>query len=94
MRPNAGFAAFPIAKDSTPPPMKHTLHLLSLGMLITVLSSCDTYVDARADTHSRPGHWDGHTHTRTHTDHYYSGRPSNRRSGSLINANTNIGLGL
>lgn len=77
-----------------PHPMKHTLHLVGLGLLaVTVLSSCDTYVDARAQTHARPGYWNGRTHT--HTDyHHYDSKPAPRRSGSLLNTNANLGLRL
>ncbi len=69
--------------------MKHTLQLLGLGLLLATLSSCDTYIEGHGHAR-RPGYWNGHTHT--HSDHYYSRRPSYRPAGPSLN--TNIGAGL
>lgn len=79
--------------------MKHTLYLLASALLLTTLCSCDTYVDAgaRGHAHTRPGSWNSHFHrhhSQSRSDHYYSNRPSYRRSGSLLNANTNVGVRL
>lgn len=77
--------------------MKHTLHLLASGLLLTTLSSCDTYVDAgaRGHAHARPGSWNNRYHpSHSRSDHDDSNRPSYRRSGSLLNANTNVGVRL
>lgn len=77
--------------------MKHTLYLLASALLLTTLSSCDTYVDAgaRGHAHARPGSWNDRYHrSYSRSDRHYSSHPSYRRSGSLLNANTNVGVRL
>lgn len=62
--------------------MKHIIQTLGLGMILTMLSSCDTYVEGR-----------GHARTNSSRPHYDS-KPARQSSGPLINANTNLGVRL
>lgn len=70
--------------------MKHTILTLALGIALMTLSSCDTYVEGHGHAHPAYGRSSHHTHT---THHHYDNRPA-RRSGSLLNANTNLGVRL
>ncbi|MDP1590413.1 MAG: hypothetical protein Q8M07_21855 [Prosthecobacter sp.] len=68
--------------------MKHTLQLLGLGLLLAALSGCDTYIEGRGHAHGS-GYRRGPSHG--NSDHHDSRR---RSSGSSLNTNIGVGLGL
>ncbi|MFO1485296.1 MAG: hypothetical protein U1F71_18185 [Verrucomicrobiaceae bacterium] len=71
--------------------MKSTLLLLSVSLSVLPLSSC--VVEGQGHVHAqgyRPGHYYSHTNEHYH----YRQPPPKRSSGGLLNANTNVHLGL
>ncbi|MDB6007452.1 MAG: hypothetical protein JWR15_4439 [Prosthecobacter sp.] len=84
-------------------PMKTTLQLLTLGLFMVALSSCDTYVSGGGYAGARPGYynrgpshhypsnsWNNNNHGHYSHNHpgYYNSRPAPRGVGAGARVNT------